>query len=142
MSARADAGGGGSTAAGRRADEHGVVSLEWMLALPLLALAVVGLLEVTAVMRDALLVHDAARAGVRAAATSTGTAPVEAAVAARLGPLDHAVEVSPRERTAGDLVEVTVAAERAVGPVTHPVRARAVARVEPVVGPGVGGRDP
>ena len=110
------------------------MSLEWVLALPLLALAVVGILEVAGVVRDALLVHEAARAGVRAAATSTGTVSVEAAVARSLDGLEHGVTVTPAARADGDLVEVVVVAERRLGPVTHRLRARATARVEPAVG--------
>ena len=133
---------GGQPPAGacpRRFRGHGegaVVSLEWVLALPLLALVVVGLLEVGGIVRDVLLLHDAARAGARAAATSTGTASVQDAVTASVGDLDPHVEVTPRDRAAGMLVEVHVSVDRSLGPVTHPLSARAVARVEPAVTPG------
>ena len=134
-------GGDHAVAAGRRPcsrAQDGVVSLEWVLALPLLAIAVMGLLEVVGVARDALVVHEAARAGARAAATSTGTSPVQEAVAASLPERDPAITVAPVQRTAGDVVEVSVSIERRVGPVVHPVSARAVARVEPAVGPANG----
>lgn len=117
-----------------RRGQQGVVSLEWVLALPLLALAVAGLLEVAGVVRDSLLVHEAARAGVRAAATSTGGAAVEDAVGRSLAGAAHEVTVVPRQRTDGDLVEVTVVLERTLGPVTHRLRASTFARVEPAVG--------
>lgn len=142
MSPQPAAGGGAATVGGRRPAEHGVVSLEWVLALPLLVLAVVGLLEVAGVLRDVLLVHDAARAGARAAATSTGSASVEAAVGDGLDAVEPTVTVSPTDRTAGDLVEVRVSLDREVGPVTHTISARAVARVEPVVAPGARGPGP
>jgi hypothetical protein len=119
-----------------RLGQRGVVSLEWVLALPLLALAVTGILEVAGVVRDGLLAHEAARAGVRAAATSTGTDAVEAAVERSLRGAVHEVTVSPRERSDGDLVEVTVVLERTLGPVTHRLDASATARVEPAVGTG------
>jgi hypothetical protein len=118
-------------------DEHprdptgGSVTLEWVLVLPLLALAVAGILEVGAVVRDALLVHDAARLGVRAAATSTGDADVRRAVA---GVLPHArVDVQPHHRRDGDLVRVRVELTRSLGGISHRLRATAVARTEPVV---------
>jgi Flp pilus assembly protein TadG len=138
-------GAGGQPPAGARPrarGEEAVVSLEWVLALPLLALVVVGLLEVGGIVRDVLLLHDAARAGARAAATSTGTASVQEAVDASVASLDPRVEVVPRQRSAGDLVEVTVTVERDLGPVTHPLTARAVARVEPAVTPTAPGGDP
>lgn len=115
--------------------QRGVVSLEWVLALPLLVLAVAGILEVAGVVRDALLVHDAARAGVRAAATSSGTTAVESAVVRSLPGRAHEVVVTPRRRSDGDQVEVEVVLERTLGPVTHRLRASAIARVEPAVAP-------
>jgi Flp pilus assembly protein TadG len=133
---------GGQPPAGARPRQRGqeaVVSLEWVLALPLLALVVVGLLEVGGVVRDVLLLHDAARAGARAAATSTGTGAVREAVDASAGALEPHVEVVPRDRSAGELVEVTVTVERDLGPVTHLLTARAVARVEPAITPGPAG---
>lgn len=113
----------------------GMLSLEAVLVLPVLALLVLGLFQVAAVGRDVLLLHEAARAGVRVAATTTGTdAPERAARAAapELGGLK--VSVDPRARRAGDLVTVRVSSERRIGPVTHQLTARAVAHVEPSVG--------
>jgi Flp pilus assembly protein TadG len=133
------AGAGGQPPVGaipRERGQEAVVSLEWVLALPVLALVVVGLLEVGGIVRDVLLLHDAARAGARAAATSTGTASAGAAVAASIGDRDPRVEVTPRDRSAGQLVEVRVSVEGSLGGVAYPLSARAVARVEPVVGPG------
>jgi Flp pilus assembly protein TadG len=117
-------------------DERGVLSLEAVMLLPVLALLVVGLVQTATLLRDVLLVHEAARAGARAAATSTGTAaPVDAAE--RAAPeLDLVVIVTPPERVDGDLASVSVTARRTLGPVEHTVRATAVARVEPAVRPG------
>jgi hypothetical protein len=111
----------------------GSVSLEWLLVLPLVALTVAGILEVGAVVRDALLLQDAARVGVRAAATSTGDDEVARAVAGVLDGREHRVRVRPHARRDGDLVRVTVRLDRPLGPVTHRLRASGVGRTEPVV---------
>jgi Flp pilus assembly protein TadG len=127
----------GEAALDRRHDlgRDGMLSLEAVLVLPVLALLVLGLFQVAAVARDVLLLHEAARAGVRVAATTTGTdAPTRAARAAapELGGLQ--VSVEPRTRRAGDLVTVHVSSVRRLGPVSHRLAARAVAHVEPSVG--------
>lgn len=114
-----------------RAD--GSVALEWVLTLPLLALTVAGLLEVGAVVRDALLLHDAARTGVRAAATSSGDAHVRRAVTTVVADRSVTVAVTPHDRADGDLVRVRVGLDRPLGPVTHRLEATAVARTEPIV---------
>ncbi len=104
--------------------------------LPVLALLVVGLLHTAAVVRDVLLVHEAARAGVRAAATSTGHVAAIRAAQDAAPELDVVVHVRPLTRRDGDLVTVTVSTTRPVGPVQHRLRASAHARVEPIVGRG------
>lgn len=111
-----------------------MLSLEAVLLLPVLALVVVGLWEVGGLLRDVLLTHEAARAGVRAAATSSGTQQPERAARAAAPELSLQVATSPSHRSDGDLVEVEVETTRTIGPVTHRVRASAVARVEPAVG--------
>jgi Flp pilus assembly protein TadG len=127
-----------------------MLSLEAVLLLPVLALVVVGLWEVGGLLRDVLLTHEAARAGVRAAATSSGTQQPARAARAAAPELNLQVTTSPSHRSDGDLVEVEVETTRTIGPVTHRVRASAVARVEPAVGarqglpgastaPGLGG---
>jgi hypothetical protein len=119
----------------RRGPEAGALSLEAVLVLPVLALLVGGLLTTVSVVRDVLILHEAARAGARAAATSTGTdVPVRAAREAAPELPDVAVVVTPGTRRDGDLVRVRVSVDRSLGPVTHRLRASAVARVEPVVG--------
>lgn len=124
---------GGQQPAGRRRDA-GIVSLEYVLVLPVLAIAVVTLLQVVGLARDVLLLHEAARAGVRAAVTSTGTGPVEAAVRAAAPEIDPSVQVDPVHRSDGQIVRVTVHHTRTIGPVSHPLQATAVGRVEPIVG--------
>jgi len=115
--------------------DAGVLSLEAVLVLPVLAVLIIGLLQVAAVGRDVLVLHEAARAGARAAATSTGaTAPDRAARAAAPELAGLRVEVEPVVRSAGMLVTVRVSVERRLGPVTRTLRASAVAHVEPVVG--------
>lgn len=122
----------------RDGGEAGWLSLEAVLLLPVVALLAVGMLELVAVGRDVLLLHEAARAGARAAATSTGLAEVRTAVGAVDPDGRFAVEVDPVQRGDGDLVTVTVATQRRLGPVTHTLRARAVARVEPAIGSSAG----
>lgn len=119
----------------RHRDESGMLSLEAVMVLPVLALLLLVLLEVAGLVRDVLVLHEAARAGVRVAATTTGAAaPTEAARAAAPELSDVRVRVSPHGRRDGDLVRVEVSVTRRVGPVSHTLRARSVARVEPAVG--------
>jgi hypothetical protein len=103
--------------------------------LPVLALLVTGFLGAVGIVRDVLVLHEAARAGARTAATSTGTAPVVRAVQQAATELpDVEVVVTPADRRDGDLVRVRVEVDRRLGPLTHRLRAETVARVEPVVG--------
>jgi Flp pilus assembly protein TadG len=122
-----------------RRGRAGSLSLEAVLVLPVLALLVGGLLATVGIVRDVLMLHEGARVGVRAAATSTGTAPVRRAVQDAVPELpDVRVHVTPAQRTDGELVRVRVEVDRRLGPVTHRLRATAVARVEPVVGSPTG----
>jgi Flp pilus assembly protein TadG len=131
--------GGGPAAGGPPSSEAGALSLEAVLVLPILALLVGGLLGMVGVVRDVLILHEAARAGARAAATTTGTDPVVRAVRQAAPELpDVRVRVTPTSRRAGDLVRVRVHVDRSLGPVSHRLRASTVARVEPVVGSGTG----
>jgi Flp pilus assembly protein TadG len=117
-------------------DETGMLSLETVLVLPVLVLFAVGLLQVGGVVRDLLLVHEAARAAVRAAATTTGTIAAERAAREAAPELDAlTVTVTPAARIAGDIVRVEVTVERTIGGARHTIAARAVARVEPTVVP-------
>lgn len=114
-------------------DETGVLSLEAVWILPLFMLLGVGLLHVVGYARDVLVVHEAARAGVRAAAVTQGAeVAVRAATDAAFGRAVD-VAVSPATRSFGEIVTVEVTLERIVGPVRYPIRAKAYAQVEPVV---------
>jgi len=114
-------------------DDAGVLSLEAVWILPMFMLLGVGLLHVVGYASDVLVVHEAARAGVRAAAVTSGNeAPVHAATMAAFG-LNVTVVVTPETRGFGDTVTVEVTLARTIGPVTYPITARAYARVEPVV---------
>ena len=112
-----------------------MLSLEAVLVLPVVALLIVGMIQVAALGRDLLVLHEAARVGARVAATTSGTtAPERAARAAAPELRGLVVEVAPTVRSDGDLVVVVVSAEHRLGPVTRTLEARAIARVEPVVG--------
>ena len=97
-------------------------------------LAMLACLQVVGVVRDALLVHEAARAGVRAAATSQGSGAVVVAVDEAMGGRSHEVSVTPLTRQPGDLVTVVVRLETSLGPLRRDLSATVVAEVEPVVG--------
>mgnify|MGYP001605237924 CR=1 FL=1 len=115
--------------------ESGALSLEAVLVVPVVAVLVLGLLQVAALGRDVLLLHEAARAGARAAATTTGVAAPRRAARAAVPELpDLEVEVVPAARRTGDLATVTVRATRRLGPVARELSARAVVLVEPTVG--------
>jgi hypothetical protein len=115
--------------------EDGSLSLEAVLILPVLALLVVGLLQVAAIVTDVLLVHEAARVGGRTAATTSGADPVVEAARAAAPELEGlSVRVQPVVRRDGDLARVEVSVVRRLGPASHTLRATSVVRVEPAVG--------
>ncbi len=114
---------------------EGSLSLEAVMVLPILALLVVALLQVAALVTDTLLLHEAARAGARTAATTTGSEPVARAARQAAPELEGMqVRVEPVVRRDGDLARVEVRLTRQIGPVRHPLRAVAFGRVEPAVG--------
>ena len=117
-------------------NDDGIVSLEAVWILPLFMLLGVGLLHVVGYARDVLVVHEAARAGVREAVVSHGATPVVVAATNAAFDRDITVTVDPPTRSAGDVVTVRVTAYRTVGPVTYPITATALGRVEPVVKQG------
>jgi hypothetical protein len=123
------------TRSATRPDEDGMLTLEVVLMLPVIAVVVIGLIQVAALGRDLLVLHEAARMGARVAATTSGTsAPERAARAAAPELVGLTFEVTPAVRADGDLVRVEVSAEHRLGPMTRTLRAAAIARVEPVVG--------
>jgi len=133
-----------SAPAAKDADERhaGVLSLEAVWILPAVALLITGLLLTLGVVRDVLLLHEAARVGARTAVTTTGAEAVVASARDAAPELELTVHVNPVVRRDGDLVTVRVHATRTIGPVVHRLSARAVGRVEPVVGPGAPGTGP
>jgi Flp pilus assembly protein TadG len=94
---------------GRRRGEAGQAAVELALCLPLLAALALALLQITLVVRDQVVVVDAARAAAREAAVSSGTGAVRRA-ALDSGHLDgDRVEVEVRGRgRPGSTVTVTV----------------------------------
>lgn len=120
---------------GRSRASDGALSLEAVMILPILALLVTVLLQTAALVTDVLVLHEAARAGARAAATTSGSPPVVAAAKHAAPELpDITVHVDPVVRGDGDLVRVDVGTTRSIGPVTHRLSATAHTRVEPAVG--------
>lgn len=97
-------------------------------------LLVLLLFEVLGFGRDVLLVHEAARAGARVAATTASDADVVEVARAAAEGMPVRVTVTPAGRRAGDLATVEVRWTSTVGPFRPGIRATAVARVEPVVG--------
>lgn len=119
-----------------RDGEHGVVTLEAVAGVAVVLVVAVLLLHVLAFGRDVLVVHEAARAGARAAAATAGEADAVRAAREVAEGLPVHVRVTPAGRREGDLVTVEVTVRRSVGPLSPQVRARAVSRVEPGVGAG------
>lgn len=131
---------GGGPAPARRSPqgptaEAGFLSLEWVLTVPVMLL--LGALIVSAgyLVRDVLILQEAARVGARTASTTAGQQAVSAAVydaAPELGG-GLAVSVTPLARRPGDHVEVVVTTTRKYGPLSRRLVARSTARVEPIL---------
>jgi len=103
--------------------------------MPVIALLAVGLITTVMVLRDVLLVHEAARVGARVAATTLDNGIIEAAARQAAPELDHVrVTVTPAQRGVGEVVTVTASTGRRLGPTVWQPRGRAHARVEPSVG--------
>lgn len=127
-------------AASSRRGQGGSLSLEAVLVLPVIALLALGLLNTVTVLRDVLLLHEAARVGARVAATSTDNRVVaDAAMAAAPELAGIELSVTPPSWAPGDVVTVRVSATRRVGPTSLLLRATAHARAEPTLGEGIGG---
>lgn len=115
--------------------QDGAVSLEAALLLPFVAIVTLAVLQTVGVARDLLLVHEAARAGARAAATTLDDAvPIDVATRSADG-RPVTVTIRPGPRAPGSLVTVEVALTGQLGPIPYTVRASAVAEVEPGAGP-------
>jgi len=98
---------------------EGQATVEAALALPVALLALVLVVEVGVVVRDALALGVAAREGARAVAIDGTDAAAEAAVERSAGPLDPreveiAVEPAPDERRRGEPVTVRLGYTRTV----------------------------
>ncbi len=123
--------------------ESGQATLEAALTLPVVLIALLLIVQVGVVVRDALALAQAAREGARAVAVTARDDDASAAVAGSAGPLDAArieIDVSPDEgsRGLGDAVTVELAyLERLSIPIVSrmvdldlPLRASATTRQE------------
>lgn len=120
-------------------DERGFLSLEWVLTVPVMAVIASLVIAAGFLVRDVLVLQEAARVGARVASTTAGDQAVRWAVedaAPELAGSPLQVRVAPSLRRSGDQVEVEVTAERRYGPLSHRLRARSTARVEPVLDTG------
>jgi Flp pilus assembly protein TadG len=123
------------TARGR--DARGQASVELVLVLPLVLLVLLALLQAGLLLRDQLLVVQAAREGAREAAVSPRKERIEAAVRRAAPGLDEGLEVQIRRgpRT-GDLATVAVSASPTRVPTIgrllegHRLEASATMRIE------------
>jgi hypothetical protein len=118
-----------------RGHDAGSLSLESVLVLPVIAVLVIGLLSAVGVVRDVLVLHEAARVGARVAATTADNDQVARAVRAAAPELPGPqLSISPSARVSGQVVTVTVRHDRRLGQRLWRLHARASARVEPTVG--------
>jgi hypothetical protein len=91
--------------------DHGQATLEAALAMPIVLIALLLIVQVGIVVRDALALDQAAREGVRAMAITASPDDARSAVRRSAGPLDAdriATEVSPASKR-GDPVDVDLA---------------------------------
>lgn len=94
--------------------EDGQAAVETALTLPIVLIALLLIVQVGIVVRDALALAQAAREGARAAAVTADDADARAAIVRAAGPLDAEridVSISPAEgqRARGDAVTVSLA---------------------------------
>ena len=102
---------------GPRRDADGQASVELVLVLPLVALLLLALLQAGLLLRDQLLVVQAAREGAREAAVSPQRERIEAAVRRATPGLEGGLEIRvERGLHAGDLTTVAVSASPASVP--------------------------
>lgn len=101
--------------------DRGQATVEFALALPLVAVLVLGIVQLVVVARDQLAVELAAREGARAAAVAAAPAPAASAAAGR----------------AVDLAPIEVSVSESDGRVTVTVRHRSATNV-PLIGLAIG----
>lgn len=121
---------------------EGFLTLEFAMTLPILAMVLALLLAAGSVVRDVLVLQEAARVGARVASTTGGDQAARWAAqdaAPELAGSALTVRVSPAIRRPGDQVQVEITVARSYGPLTRELRARSTARVEPILDEGVGG---
>jgi hypothetical protein len=119
--------------------ESGFLSLEWVLTIPVMAVLASLVVAAGFLVRDVLVLQEAARVGARVASTTAGDRAATWAVqdaAPELADGALTVRISPALRRSGDQVQVEVSAERRYGPLAHRLRARSTARVEPILDVG------
>lgn len=108
-----------------------------MLTLPVLAAFLTLLFAAGFLVRDVLVLQEAARVGARVASVTPGTQLASDAARDAAPELDRvAVAVVPAARSTGDQVEVIVRTTATYGPISYPLSARSVARTEPVIDAG------
>ena len=108
--------------------------MEWVATLPVLALLVVGVLAIGGIVRDVMVLQEAARVGARVASVTPGSALATAAARQAAPEVDGVtVTITPSARRTGDDVQVVLRATRTYGPLSVPVTARSTARTEPIV---------
>ncbi|MEX1177924.1 MAG: TadE/TadG family type IV pilus assembly protein [Nitriliruptor sp.] len=115
--------------------EGGFLSVEWVLTVPVMALLAALVVAAGLLVRDVLVLQEAARVGARVASTTAGDAAVSAAVhdaAPELGG-GLVIRVHPRAREPGEHVEVRIATTRRYGPLSQRLAVRSTARVEPIL---------
>lgn len=115
-------------------DDAGSQVLEAAVVLPLLAVLLLGALQVVGVVTDAVVAQEAARRGVRAAVTTASDERVQQVVRSVLGERTAEITITA-SRTAGDEVVVDVVVASRLGPLRPEVRGRAVGIGEPGLGP-------
>lgn len=123
----------GAGPAGRRVrdEQDGVLTLEWALTLPVTVALVTVLLTAGLLLRDVLVLQEAARVGARTAATTSADGEVRAATRAAAPELERVVvEIVRGERH----VEVVASTTSGHGPLRRDLTTRSVAAQEPIVG--------
>lgn len=117
----------------RRPRHAGVVALEFALLVPVVGLLLLAVVLAGVHAVDQIVVQDAARAGVRSAATTTADGPPRSAALEAAGGREVRVVILPVRRVEGGRVNVSVVYTRDVGWLSWTVHGRATATVEPGV---------